>query len=1101
MNQKKPPIVAILFLVVFLMGVLYFVASQQLENSKAHRLRLLAGFSSRVEATVPDLAKRFERIAQTTSQQPKSAEETQRPESPSDVERYVEQIPNLTYLSDRERDLETSEKLSPRDLPALEIKPLGPDVYLVFRDWSATCSEPPAPCRKVREVKAKLDLATLLEPAVLPETFDSILLAEASEEGAVLFQQGEQELRLTSLGAVRSVEPGGDEDAQGGRLQSLLGSDRWDIGSRGLSQTPSTGSLPIEVAEVEYRFFFQPVVLELPALKEEGSQPPIHWIAGGFVARDRLLSASFTSSPILLFALLAIFPLGVLAWPFLKLWLISSRQRMTRLDVGFLVISSMVGCFLLTLLVLDLAFWHQMRQEVDSQLGDLAAKLEHNFERELGHAFDQLESFHGSLEKFKATTGTQAEQEGDFGTSPTCEPAPPSLYPILHSVFWVNSAGDQEVKMAFREHSRRKSRVQDREYFQCAVGEIAPYRVKLPEREQEVELCLQSVISNTGGADQAILAIPKSREDPESTEGDGEELQPILATQLASLTQAVLPQTYGFAVVDATQSGSAEVLFHSDSRRILSEDLLKASDEDALLASMLETRREGPLTLRYWGQRYRAHVTHLEGFPWALVTYRTTQDLRMRNLELFYDIANPAVLYFGILLLLLLLLRNRLFVQVSLWPHAPKNKLYSWIVVLSILVLSVYCLAFGWAERSLAPRSLFLALLTLFGLPLAVGLGFVVLWLKDCGQLYQRWPDSKRGWWHREVRRAHGRLTAWLREDRSGVERGLLLTSAVFAVLGLLLSPCLATLAMLLTVVSGTGIWFIFRNEFRQPSQQRRTYIFAMTCLLFLLSVVPAIGLFSLAQERQWTFLVQETQEALLPALIEERRQTVQSPEAKSAFFKAYDDELKEFRKGLLASIFATNAYESERSSRSLSESRGWPWSDGLSSFLSSRLVPVNDLSARPRGVDVSRFRTPAGSWYWDRPGPSSGAIKAGDEADSDNTDSERDARPALARQLVGELYPASDQAIQWNLQSTVPRGGFGRLHGDFGPLMIPIFLLLILIAVWLASPYLAIRWIADRVLLAQLAPVRRELFLGGEWESKVETSNQESDDARSELA
>lgn len=353
-NPQRPPILAILALVLFLLVVLYFVAGRQLRNSKAHRLRLLAGFSERIENTVPDLAERFVRIARQTEKMGK-------------VREYVNQIPYLTFLDEgpslvpgvngEERPKAAVDpnqtpgtkksppisksciELGTGDPPAVCIESVGRSLYLLYRGpgpKGATGSGPSSEEGPWRTVRARLDLEALLGPAVLPETFDSILAAEA-ESRRVLFQQGEPELRLTSLAPI--LEAAGDEPGANGEKKGAL------------------------------------------------------------------------------FALLSIFPLGVLAWPFLKLHLISPRQRLTRVDVAFLVLSTFSGCFLLALLVLDLPFYGSVRAQVDDQLEALGGELESGLFHELSDAYEQLESLQEQREQIQALDEGAADRMTRRGSS------------------------------------------------------------------------------------------------------------------------------------------------------------------------------------------------------------------------------------------------------------------------------------------------------------------------------------------------------------------------------------------------------------------------------------------------------------------------------------------------------------------------------------------------------------------------------------------------------------------------------------------------------------------------------------------------------------
>lgn len=1102
--------VAILLLIGFLLAVLYFVASRQLKNSKVHRLRLLAGLSSRVEATVPDLVQRFVKIAETTPQA-------------GDVRTYVDQLPYLSFLPEG-ADTLTEADLCPAvapaadapPIPSIELQPLGRWVYLVFHGKRPKPVPDGADQNRcegdLREVRARLDLDALLSPAVLPGSFDSILLADAAD-GRVLFQHGEPALQLTSLeviaGALGTAGDGGEGEKP---TKGLFGRAPGTLGAAGLMGNPATGSASLEVAESRYRLFVQPVELQLPPLHNEASKQPVQWVAVGFVSQDRLLSASFTSSPVLLFALLSIFPLGVLAWPFLKLWLVSGRQRLTRVDVAFLVMASLLGCFLLTLLVRDVAFYFgELEGRVDRQLETLAGRLETDLYAELDDAFDQLERLDRERGAIESKGGGGDRLEGLLCDSPDdCAGSLPEGfaldYPIFHSVFWVDSCGDQRVKLALREPSLRKINVYQRGYFRCAAGLSDPYLLRLGAGEAPRPVCLEAVISNTGGNDQAILALPRSQRESRwrcsardlraqnrgapASPRSPPELQPVMATRLVSLTRVPLPPNVELAVVDASEPGRARVLFHSDPRRILSEDLLEATDEDSLLASVLASRRQGTLSSRYWGERHRFHARPLPGLPWTLVTFRRLEDLRLRNLELLYDVANPFLLliapaYLGLVLLLAL---GRRGFRHAFWPDPNRNRAYRWIVWWCSLTIGVFSLLHAVAARlapSLAPvlfwASLGLPLLTLLvnGWRLARG---------DREGSRPVAPERRRRLADRLGRlrtRLGERLTArdstgkiagfskWARDRLDAAARPyrvILLLGALPAALGVALSPSLTAVSLLVAILAVAAFRFHWRFQFDRQNR-RRSYLLAMSCLLFVVAVLPAIGLFSLARERQWTFLVQETQEGLSRALETRRVETLESRSGEAPFFERHKATLRELRRGVLATFFDTQLGRKpqqtspQREEPSAPDGRelrpasakngersvpdggapGWPWSGWMADRFSARPVPVNDLSSTPSGVDLSRFESPIEAWWRSR------WLSGSDGGPRLTTFLPERYGTGAARSLVSTVPLIDELSLPVHLSSI----GF-----------------LALWAVWLAAPVLCIGFIADRLLLVRLARV-----------------------------
>ena len=82
-----------------------------------------------------------------------------------------------------------------------------------------------------------------------------------------------------------------------------------------------------------------------------------------------------------------------------------------------------------------------------------------------------------------------------------------------------------------------------------------------------------------------------------------------ITTQLPSVVNAILPDKYGFAVVNE----SGIVLFHSDGRRNLRENLFGESSPSSHLRDVVARKNEDCMDLRYGGRRIRAYVTQLAG--------------------------------------------------------------------------------------------------------------------------------------------------------------------------------------------------------------------------------------------------------------------------------------------------------------------------------------------------------------------------------------------------------------------------------------------------------------------------------------------------------
>jgi len=435
-HRKTPPIWLIVLLVGFVLAAFLFIGFRQLRGAQERRLRLLAGFSARVESTVADLSDRFVRIVQVpargregkatgASGGPGSKTLAQRGQKA--ISRYLGHVPHVSLLEARpvcpsgSRGSDAAGVSGERRAQgSVGLSTAGAGVYLRYCPAAGTvgestespagdAAESTAAAQGSREVKelrgylAEIDLEGLIEPMIIPGAFDSILLAD--ERGQTLFQQGEPELRMLDLSplaeaATSSSNGGAIPEALRGLLdhsdrETVLDAvERWAErgGARTLALGARTAMMKVEIAGSEYYVFLQPVALRLQsgAPDGEGGGSPKRWIACGIISSENLLSAGLTTSPFLLFILVSILPLGIVTWPFLKLSLITRRQPFRRLDLAALVFATVLGISLAALLVFDLLFLVRLHGNVDDQLQSLSGAIESRFRDELHDARAQL---------------------------------------------------------------------------------------------------------------------------------------------------------------------------------------------------------------------------------------------------------------------------------------------------------------------------------------------------------------------------------------------------------------------------------------------------------------------------------------------------------------------------------------------------------------------------------------------------------------------------------------------------------------------------------------------------------------------------------------
>jgi hypothetical protein len=1109
-GRRRGPVVAILLLAAFLLVALVFVVLRQIRAGETNRLRLLAGFATQVEATVPDLAQRFINVVD-------------RSETPQDLSRNIEHIPNVSLLG---RPIEAGDEQE----PGFQLAAEGPRINLsyvtakkvafrnsqrdppqgaetgeaagavaaavtafdeaVARERSRTelppnvAGEPP-PAGEPDEVlmvfRAVLDLPAVVRPIVIPQVFDLLVLAR-EQGGTVLFQHGDRELKLAELSAAWEVR-------RPGLLESLRESWREDRPSEPSGH--GTRVAETEIADVDHRTFVQPVTLHLT--DAEGNPLRTHrWVAAGVISWERLLASSFTASPLLLFLATALFPLMLVVWPFLKIWLTSRHQPLTRLDVAALAFGSMFGVSLATLLFLDFVFQSELRQATDRQLERLSRALASNLETEIEDAAGQLAWFRENdhvgkgfvcqagprscpgprvKEAYWDWVHRELRAVAPLGTASDTPllahavrrrepPAAQYLGPI-HSVFWTNAAGFQRAKVPFHPDAVLRNDVGDRGYFRCHqpgprnrspradVVELVYDRWPYGKRHR---VCLESIRSKTTAGDLAVLSIPARLaprpplRQPQATAVD-DEPRPVVAlvTRLVSVTRPLLAPGFVFAVV----RDDGGVVFHSDPRRNRVENFLKATGDDPVLRSMLREDRDGPVRLNYWGSLYLGHVHPLEELPWTLIALRDKQDLRTRNFELLYDFANPFLLY--------LLVANLFFAAFLwwgrrhvkyLWPSRAYTFAYRLFVLAAAPVLGLSTLLVaGGNPTGQAVVAIAVPLLTL-------GLAIAALRLGSPQEPLRRAFRGRRLDRARGLRRAHRSL-----REPGPVEKVVLSASLVLALVALVPRGGEgAAIWLLVLLTAATAYAYLLLRRSFEDQTTAAPYTAALAMVLLLGAVVPTVALFRLAESRQAQFLVQDTQRGLLQEA--HRRsaalQANRGPLAESLPVYAATDAA--FPAATAAAFFdsATGDPFPDVGSPPL-----WPYgrpASGdpgaaqaprwMSRLLAARPMPLDELTLDPSGTDLSRFRYHGPRWRL-----ADGRLHA-----------ELEPPPP-------ERTPRDDQP--WAFQSVLTSAftGLGLSH-DIG---VTRFVLSILAGLLLGGLLVALpAFISHRVVLVTLAPNRR---------------------------
>ena len=415
-----------------------------------------------------------------------------------------------------------------------------------------------------------LSIKEMLEPVFEPKinqgAFDT--LAFATREGQVVFAAGRHQRELQTVD-----------------LDALLPE------SKELTRYTRTITVQdVVITGVTYKMFIQPCCPLVQGTSDNGA------IVVGFVESDALRSASMAISPTLVLITLLLVVLSVVAWPFLKVGLLGSRQRVTPLDVLQLGASAIVGLAIATILALGYVNYARLNDDLDGQLEKLADQLDESLTTEIGQARVQLNLMVKSMGGEKA--GSRSKVAGG------------NAYPDYAAFALVNNKGYQEVKAWPKRDPPPRNHVADRTYFRTVKNKQAWQHVK------ECPGCvIESLVSWTTGEPSVVLAIPT-----------GISARPVatLTVPMRSAINPVLPPGFEFAVIDR----AGTVVFHSDVQRNNHENLFLESDGNRRLKSKVMTNSEGIVRTDYWGRNYDAYVKPARVADWSVVTLFDRQSLR-----------------------------------------------------------------------------------------------------------------------------------------------------------------------------------------------------------------------------------------------------------------------------------------------------------------------------------------------------------------------------------------------------------------------------------------------------------------------------------------
>lgn len=448
------------------------------------------------------------------------------------------------------------------------------------------------------EAKFRVRLDRILAELAFPESFRLVFLAKA--DGRILYQEAPGSRRWRRKlswheDTFREPAPGETEGVRVSDLAKLLGKDA----KPAFEQLTAAGSrINLSLGGQSEEIYLQPASIAQESI-----------ILGGVVSRAELIRRALQVETYSVTLLIFLFFLGVFGAPFIKLYSLNKHERFRLRDVCLLYLSSGALLALGVFSVLALDGYSRFGGEADRGLQTMNEELSARYAKESAQAVKQLAHFDESairnnrLPACGETKPPYLQWFREYATPPIEAPR----FPVYaEQVAWAGGSGGMQLFKVSADSAGENVSVNARNYFQ-AVRQGSLY-----QGAEGPEFFAGPSRSITDGKFYTFFSIRSQA--PPRVCPDSQAGQPyvvaVLTTHLMSLDRQPLPAGYGFALINR----EGGVLYHSDRRLSLRENLFAELSDSAELKSLVLAGSPGHLSTSYRERPHRFFVSPFEGF-------------------------------------------------------------------------------------------------------------------------------------------------------------------------------------------------------------------------------------------------------------------------------------------------------------------------------------------------------------------------------------------------------------------------------------------------------------------------------------------------------
>ena len=415
-----------------------------------------------------------------------------------------------------------------------------------------------------------------------------------------------------------------------------------------ISKNPGAFQINIELQDQSYRVFIQPIVL--------GQH--VYYLAG-LVRSDVMVKKARQINPHLFFAGIVIIIFLLINMPLFKLFLINRYERLKTSDAVQVSLTLIMGGSLLVLILLN-AYEHLVNENKKSEkeLKTLSEHISANLDVELDSIINEMVDI--KVEKLICDQTQLAKHT--FVFDPNSPEYKLNSYPNINEFLFINKDGmvQQFISYDFNDEKldSRLYNLNYRDYFSIVNDHLGWHYA----RRGLKNFYIQSIYSWSKGTGEAAISVTA-----DEINGDSSKCFAVAAitAPLTAVMNTILPEGFGFAVID----NNGSVIFHSDSRKNLMENLIDETDTNLRLKVSIDNRVAEWINIDYNEQSYKAYVAPRKDLPFFLVTFYDKQLSREKNAR----IINYTFLFLLTNLFVLVVVFSLIWVVMRLLGKYEKN--------------------------------------------------------------------------------------------------------------------------------------------------------------------------------------------------------------------------------------------------------------------------------------------------------------------------------------------------------------------------------------------------------------------------------------------